>query len=345
MKDALHSRCEAFIANRDLLRKRFKLESSYLYPICANIFCARGVTPSEETLIMCRDILKSKANAFSNFRGNLSLPIISMLAAGSAPEARMDEAIENYAALKKYFFRSSYLALAAFALADMGMGARAIDHVERGREIYDRMKKEHPFLTSAEDSVFAVLLSFSEKPLEQMVDEMEQIYGMVKERFSSGNAAQSVSHVLSVSADDPSQKVKKFFSLYDGIRESGGKYGKHYQLSTLAAASLTALTAGELVQDMMDIDHYLSEQKGYGFLSLDNRTRMMHAAMLVSDQECLHRDRLDALMSASGSEAAERSAAQTAVLTSTLSMLAAQQAAMCAAVSSSAAVSASAASH
>lgn len=339
MRDVLLSRCEAFIQYRDLLRKQFKFENSYLYPICANVFCARGVFPTEESLAMCKGILKSRANAFSNFRGNLSLPIISMLASGPAPEARMDEAMENYAALKKHFFGSQYLALSAFVLADMGVGDRAIAHVERGREIYDRMKKEHPFLTSAEDCVFAVLLSFSPKSFDQLVDETEWIYQTVKKRFSNGNAAQAISHVLTLAPDDPAEKAQRLFALYDGIRDAGGKYGKTYQLSALAAASLSETDVDELVRDIVDVDQFLSAQKGYGFLSTDRRTRMMHAAMLVSDQETLHRDCICSLLE---DDAAARNAGQTAVLTSTLAMLAAQQAAMCAVVSTSAAVSASA---
>lgn len=41
------------------------------------------------------------------------------------------------------------------------------------RNIYNKMKKDHPFLTSGEDAVFAVLMAVSEKSDEILMEEME----------------------------------------------------------------------------------------------------------------------------------------------------------------------------
>lgn len=339
MRDSLQRLCEEFIANRDLIRKKFKWGNSYLYPVCASIFCARGVCADADKLLYAKHLLKEKTGVLSNFRGNLTLPVCSMLAAKSAPERRMESAVENYKILRDQFAPSSYLALAAFFLADMGVsGSRAQEAAERGKRIYKCMKQEHRILTSAEDSVFAVLMSFAEQSDDALIADIETCYQLVKKRFSGGNAAQSVSHVLALSPGSAEEKTQRFLQLYDGIRNAGGKYGKHYQLSTLAAVSVMDADVNEVVQDIMEVDAFLFRQKGYGFLSADRRTRMMHAAMLVCNDYCAKDAALTAVMTDSISELAS----QTAVISGTLAIIAAQQAAMCAVIASSTAASAAA---
>ena len=340
MHDSLQELCAAFIENRETVKRVFKMESNYIYPICANVFCARGVRASEESLKDCKTLLKQKTGVFSTFRGYLTAPICCMLAAGRGPETRIEQALENYQALKERFWSSQYLALSAFLLADMGVGQSALDCVERGRRLYDRMKKEHPFLTSAEDCVYAVLMAFSDKGDDALIADMEACYQLIRKRFLSANSAQSVSHVLSLSPGTPEEKTDRLFRLFDGLREAGAKYGKDYRLSTLAAVSVLDGEPDQLVRDIIDTDEFLSGQKGYGFLSLNRKTRLMHAAMLVSDHSCSQ----DAALSAVLTGELTQTAAQNAVMTSTLARLAAQQAAMCAVITSSS-VAASSASN
>lgn len=337
MRDSLQQLCTSFLANRDVLKRKFKFESNYMYPVCASIFCARGVSADEDRLLESKRLLKEKTGVFSNFRGYLTLPVCSMLAAKSAPERRMESAMENYRILREQFSSSSYLALAAFFLADMGVGgSRAQEAAERGKRIYRRMKQEHRLLTSAEDSVFAVLMAFSEQSDDALISDMEACYQLVRQRFSGRNAAQSVSHVLALSPGAPEDKVSRLIDLYDGLRAAGGKYGKQYQLSTLAAVSVLDAEVSDIVRDMMEVDAFLSKQKGYGFLSASRQTRMMHAAMLVANDYCAQDSALAAVMRDTISELAS----QTAVMTSTLALIAAQQAAMCAVIAANAATSA-----
>ena len=82
----------------------------------------------------------------------------------------------------------------------------------------------------------------------------------------------------------------------------------------------------ELVQGLMALDGLLSQQKGYtGVFGMDRRTRMMHAAMLLSLP-----DRQPELVNAAAQQ-------------TTLALIAAQQALMCAVIASSVAANAAAA--
>ena len=325
MRESLQKLCDSFIANRDVVKKAFRMEYSQIYPVCANIFCARGLTADAEQLEACKALIREKTGIFSNFRGVVRPPVACMLAVRDNPSAMLEETLACYELLKQRFWGSSYLALVAFLLADMTGPGEASEKVLRGRALYDRMKKEHPFLTSSEDSVFAVLMAFSEKTDDELIADMEGCYTLLRKRFPGGDALQSVSHVLSLAGGTPEQKTGRLEALYNAVREAGGKYGKYHELATLAAVSITTQDVKAVAADMLDVDAFLAQQKGYGFLGIDRKTRMMHAAMIVSD------------------EAMPRDDVNTAALTGTISIIAAQQAAMCAIIASSAA--SSSASH
>lgn len=344
MRIELQQLCERFVAAKQAVKEQFGFENTQIYPVCANVFCAKGIQPDAEQLADCKKLLKAETGPFSSFRGNLTAPIACMLAAGGNPEARLAQALEHYALLKTKFHASPYLALAAFLLADMGASACWEDVAARGRGIYLRMKREHPVLTSAEDSLYAVFMAFSEKTDDALIAEMEDCYARLKLRFSSSNNVQAASHVLCLAPGTPAEKIARMEQLYDAILAAGGKYGKTFELPTLAALSLLDAEQDALVTDLMDVDGFLSAQKGYGLLGIDRKTRMMHAAMLVTDEYSTRQNRAEGSADRTPAEPSARTALGTAALAGTLAMLAAQQAAVCAAMTAAAASSA-ASSH
>jgi len=326
MKDSLKMLCERFIAARDTVKTVFKMENSYIYPVSANVFISRGQEADAERLLACKRVINDQAGIFSNFRGTVRTPLACMLSLSDRPEEKMAQAMTFYDMLKQSFWGSEYLTLVAVLLTELTDGLDAEVRMERGKEIYRRMRKEHPFLTSSEDSVFAVLLAFSLKDNDALIEDMEASYRLLKERFSDSNCVQTASHVLALTDGAPQEKTDRMLQIYDSISAAGGKYGRHYELAVLAALSVLPADIGEMTADILDADAFLSEQKGYGFWGLDRRTRMMHAAMLTAD---LH---------------APESHMESAALASTLSIVAAQQMAMCAAICAASASSAAAAS-
>ena len=326
MKAALQTLCDSFIANRDAVKEAFKWDSSYLYPVCANIFCSHGAAADTEQLKQCRKVIEAQTGVFSNFRGNIRPALAAMLALGDQPEARMAQAVDYYALLKQEFWGSPHLALVSFLLTNLADRNQVAEKANRGKEIYRRMKKEHPFLTSSEDSVFAVLMAFSHKTDDELIQDMEACYSVLKTRFSIGNEVQTVSHVLAMAEGAPEEKAGRVIDLYNALRDAGVKYGRYYELATLAALSITGAAIPDLVQEIQEVDAFLAEQKGYGILGIDRKSRAMHAAMIVSDQYTAQEQ------------------VNTTAMTSTLTMLIAQQMAMCAIAASCAASTAAASS-
>ena len=323
MIEALQSTCELFIRNRDAVKHVFRMENSHLYPICANILTAQGKEADESRLEECKRLIKEKTGIFSNFRGNVFSPVAVMLAAGDDPRAQMDRALEHYDLLKKYFWGSGYLALVAFLLTDLPMEGGAETYIARGRALYDRMRKEHPFLTSTEDSVFAVLMAWAQKTDDQLIEDMETCFHLLRDRFFDRNSIQSASHVLALGEGWAEEKAERVIALYDALRNSGRNYGKNYELSTLAAVALLDRDTARISLDILDADAFLKQQKGYGIFGPGKRARLMHAAMIVSDRYT------------------PRANVETAAVTGTIAMIAAQQAAMCSAIASTSAAASS----
>ena len=81
----------------------------------------------------------------------------------------------------------------------------------------------------------------------------------------------------------------------------------------------------ELVQDVLDVDAYLSQKKGYGVFGVGKKQRLMHASMIVTNAYMRH-----CAMELASSHRA-------------LALIAAQQAALCAAIAAASATAITAA--
>lgn len=329
MRDTLSRSCKSFIENRDAIKSAFGWESAYLYPVCAAIFTDKGKTVNIEYMKQCRDILKEQTGIFSNFRGTGKLVMISMLAADGNPEGKLKQALQVYDALKEHFFSSQYLPVASMVIANLAEPGRYGEIAVRTRHIYNLMKEEHPFLTSSEDSVFAALLALSNLTDEQVVEETESCYELLKAEFFSGNAVQSLSHVLALGEGTPQEKCRRTMELYRGLREKGYKYGTGYELATLGVLALLPAELSQVMQDIMEADDFLAGQRGYGIFGVGRKQRLMHAGMLVSG------DYIDTDTNQTMNSAA---------IGGTISLIVAQQAAMCAAIAASSAAAASSSS-
>lgn len=320
MRESLLRHCEAYIHNRDEIKSYFKRENQYMVAVCAFEFCDKNVLVDVERLLQCKNILEQTVGVFSKFRGNAYLPIICMLAADENPQARMAKAKEIHDALKLRFRDSEYVAMLATKLCEMidedqadGCGARA-------KDIYTLMKKEHPFLTGMEDSIFATLLAFSFKKDADLIEDIEVCFKMLKKFSNDNNAMQSLSHVLALTNEDPVKECERVLAIHKALEVRGYRYGKGYEMAILGALSILQSDISAIIEDIMEVDGFLAQQKGYNGFGIDKKTRLMHAAILVAN------------------DYSNKSIANTAAITGTLVMMAAQQAAMCSIIASTAAI-------
>ena len=330
MNTRLQALCDRMIENRDVLRGAFRWESDRFYPVCANLFCVRGVTPDPERLAAARSLLNAETGLFSNLRGHVRLPLICTLSMDEDPAERLRRIQDLYSALKGHFHASDYLAFAALSLSDQEGGREAAE--ERAWRLYRRMKAEHRFLTGEEDSLFAAILACSPRDDDALIADMEESYTLLRQTFRDGDSVQSVSHVLALDSRTPKEKAARLTDLYDALTLAGCKYGRGRELGALAALSLADAEIQTLAAEMAEAGAYLAEQKGWrGLLGFDRRTRAMHAAMLVTD---LYLPAAGAETAAFGAAAGAAASAQ-ATLAAVLAAQTACCVAACAAASSS----------
>ena len=327
MRDSLRDVCEKFIQNRENVQEAFKWNcSTYLIPVCAAMLAGAKEPVSLAKLEECKRMLKNGVGAFSNFKGNAFPALVTQLALDENPQERLRKAIRMHDILKQHFYGSAYLPLAAMVLSGMVTEARFNEVAERAGRIYKRMKAEHRFLTSAEDCVYAGLMALSGLTDDQLVQEAENCYKLLKEEFYDANANQSLSHVLALCEGSAGSKCRAVFDLYYGLRERKYKYGLGYELATLGVLALLPQGKTAVMADLIEVDQYLSMQKGYGFFGLGKRQRLMHAGMLLVT-ELLE-----------GERDGQKDLYMNALTNSAVAMmLAAQQAALCAAVAATAA--------
>jgi len=325
MRETLENICRQFIENRDIVKGAFNFESAYMHPICAAIFTQKNVKADAFLMKECQKKLKEKTGAFSNFRGNSKIAVISMMATAKDPDKRLESAMTVYEMLRGHFFGSEYLPLASMVISDNADVEKYAEICERTRRIYDLFKSEHPFLTSAEDVVFASILALSDAYERDIVIETERCYEILKENFGATNATQSLSHVLALFNGKSQDKCKETVDFYNELRQKGCKYGVQYELASLGVLAMQRRTNENIISDLLDAEAFLSTCSGYrGIFGFTKKTRLMHASIILSCEST-----------------SEQAVMNAATLGSTVSMIIAQQAAMCAAIAATTAASSS----
>lgn len=324
MRASLAGLCSLFIENRDVIKSTFIWDSTYMYPVCAYIITDKGIRADEGRLRRCKELLNERTGFFSNFRGTAKLAMIAMTSVDGNPVEKLNSALQVYDDLKEHFMSSQYLPVASMLIADMSEPYRYREIAARTRRIYELMKSRHPFLTSSEDSVYAAMLAMSEKNDESIVAEVESCYRLLKREFSSGNAVQSLSHVLALCEGSAEDKCRAAMELFRELKASGHKYGTGYELATLGVLAMLPAELETIIRDIAEADSFLAAQKGYGFFGPGKKQRLMHAGMLVTSDYMK-----------------DNRAMQGAAVHGTIALIAAQQSAICAAIAASGAAAAS----
>lgn len=328
MKESIESLCISLAENRKIIKSAFPWDNSYIYPICAEIFAENHMTAEKEKLDQCRRILKEHTGIFSNFRGLNKIVMISMMATDINPEEKLRRTLKVYSLLKEYFLTSQYLPVASMAISDIAPESRYEEITARTRRIYNTMKSEHPFLTNSQDSIYAALLAMSEKSDEEIIEETEKCYHILGKKFFSSNAVQSLSHILAFLEGNPEEKCRRTLDLYNQLKINGCRYGTSYELPTLGVAAMVPGDIKETAKNIADADDFLSHQRGFGFLSIGRKQRLMHAGMIVTT-DIIDKNNITA---------------RSAAISGIVALVAAQQAAICAAIAASAAASSASAS-
>ena len=322
MKDITLKNSSLLIENKKRIKDVYGWESGLIHLACAGIYVSKRKEVDVAVLYRCKQLLKDRVGVFSNFRSTAQPMIASILATSKNPEQALEDGLSIYQLLKKEFWSSTYLPIAAMIIGQMAQKDQFEAIAVRTRRIYDRLKQEHPFLTNSQDSANCALLALSEKTDDELIHDMEYCYKYFKSSFFSSDAVQSLSHVLAMTPGNNENKCQRTSELFYKLKAEGHKYGTTYELPTLGVLAMCEEPMHKLIQETVEVNDWIANQKGFGFFStITAKQRLMYAG-IVAMSEYLDQDAMNSV-----------------AVNSTVSLIVAQEVAMCAAIMASSSAS------
>jgi hypothetical protein len=291
----LVQKCDLFGENYRIIRQNFKWEYATMCCLSALLYTNVGREVNVDEIKKTKEIIKSNTGLFSAFKETTFFALATLLSLEPNPTELFHKTINIYQKMKEERFHSSpYLTLAAFSIAKQTEDYQVDAVINRAKEFYDAMKKEHRFLTSSDDYGYAAMLATTDLPVAETIREMETCFENLKPKFGSGNALQSLTHVLTIGEEHAIDKSERAKDIYDKLYEKGCKLSKYNELATLGILVLIQTDVETLTDDINEVYNILLKKKGLGKWSMSKHERTMYASALVAD-EFIHDQKKNAL--------------------------------------------------
>ncbi|MHC1682207.1 MAG: DUF4003 family protein [Clostridiaceae bacterium] len=327
MELELQSKVDSMINNFRILKEAFPWNNYFTNHFGAMYHVIKEENVEVEDLERIKEYLKDEIGRFSYFRGMNEGFFINLLYFQDDYRGFFKNTLTVYDKLRKVgFSRNNYLPLAAYTInAEVPFDMHDIT-IDRTKKFFQRMKKNHFWLTNTEDYIFAAMLAITDKDIDTTMESVEACYKGLNERgFSKGNTLQAISNTLAISDKPDEEKVARVIGFNNEFKKQKIKLG-HFAGYLLGIISLINVEIEKVVQDIKEIDQYLYKTKGYGFWSLDKDMRMVLSISLATNKYM---------------KEVEIGVIQATIGNSINAMIIAQQSAMIAACSASAASAAS----
>ncbi|MGO4531747.1 DUF4003 family protein [Paenibacillus sp. 2TAF8] len=328
MQPQLLEKAELFVSNTLSLKKPFKWQHPIMRRLAALLYVVENKRIDSEAILQSTELMKQHTQRFSAFRGPSSFHFAAMLSLTTDQLTRLQHTIQVHDLMKEIKFRNSdYLVMAAYQIAAQVSPDQFQHTVARAKAFYDRMKKEHPFLTGHDDYIFTAMLALSDLDVDYAVVRMEQLYQELKPNFSAKNSVQTLTQIL-VIGDGGSQVSGRLLALSEAFRSRNLRMDKTYTLPSLALFALFPAEINSLADQVIETYDWLRSQEGFGAWSINKQELLLFSSALTALQhmESLQNDILTSSMS-----------------TTITNIIVAQQAAMSAAAAAAAATAASSA--
>lgn len=288
MKESIKNKVDLLISNKQKIETEFKWGYSLMNIAAALVFTGENREVDIERLKLCKQILKKNTGVFSSFRSYSEAVIVSKMANAADPEQYINDVKFIYEKLKRSSFSdSSYLIQGAICIYEAGKLSEAEILAKKFWDVYNKMNKKHPFLTSSEDIVFVILLAMTDKSVDEIVNEIEDCYSYMRRNVKlniGDNEYQGLGEILALSSGDITNKCDKVTGLYNSILAHGVRWGKEYnEFASLGLLIDLGVDNDTLINEIVEVNNYLKDSKGFSGWTLDNKQRLMFSAMLVGD--------------------------------------------------------------
>ncbi len=282
MQANLQRQCDQLIENYNRILPGNHFEYDWLLVAGAAMFLANGAEVDPECLRECGRLLRKRKGIFSSFRGTAEFIVRCKMAMADNPEEYLAQLDSVYRELKTVFSTGQVL-LAAMVIVDLSPLQEQDAVIRRTRDIYQEMRKAHPWLTSEDDMPFSALMAVTGRDCTSIYEEAEKCYGILKQEFSAtAETRQMLSHILSIYPGFAESKCEKVRILDEGLRKAKHPLGKDRYLSILGTLAGTSLPAEELVRIIGEADDYLKTRKPFkGVFGVGANVRRMMAVQMT----------------------------------------------------------------
>ena len=286
MTDAVRERCELLANNRAEIRKNFFLEKELMSVAGGLIFTAEGKEADIEKLKSCRKLLTKNSRPLSNLRDIIELALLSKMALSDSPENYLSSFLDVYKKVQQgKFLENDFMVLASILILDLELQDNCDEIIERANELKKRMNKDHPFLTSVDDTSFIMFLAISNKSIDTILADLEESYLYLTKtcKVSVGaDPAYELCEVLAVSNGDMKEKCDKVMRIHSALSKRNKEYNTGLSFSALGSLIDIDMDAEKIADEIAGAETCLEDQKGFGRTSMDHATRVMFATLVVA---------------------------------------------------------------
>lgn len=284
MNTELISKCDLFVSNYREIMKTFSFENSDMAMAGSSFYVGMNREADIDQMKACAQILKENSGALSDYRGDLKMPLVCKMAVAEDPEQYLMQ-IQSLAKQMKdpIGIDRVFKILAAMTICDHAEPENYQQVASKMMTLYQGMKKNHPWITEGEDVPFAAMLAVSDLDAEDLLAEMERCFPVLQEHFHDKNSVQSLSHVLALDKKETNEKCQKVIQIWDQLKARKHRYGVEYELAVLGTLALLEMPVETIVDEIIEADDYLAQQKGFGGLAMGEQRRRMYAALMVMD--------------------------------------------------------------
>ena len=275
---------DKFIHDYGTAKKVFKLDGNYAAVSYAAFLLTSNALITDERLKEAKKLIGRYSTGFVNVKNTLAKEVVAAAVAESTdPEYAAEKINDIYSSLKKITPGADYYGVPAAVIYKNVRSAEYDGIIEKVKAIYKGLKKNHPFLTSYEDVVGCTLMALSEKSIEEAIEDCEDCFRILKDKYFLNNNAQSVACILSIFPGTPEEKCKKAMAAEKKIKEA------HISLGDRAPAIIAtvAMTVKEedmpqYIADIAEVSETLKTVRGLGNMGAGRKFRNLISASIAA---------------------------------------------------------------
>lgn len=204
---------------------RWKVGDKRILMTIASLYVMKSKPFHGEIFLQIADELKNQSTVLSSMRFHLRYTTAAML------DVHFDNGMEQIPTfyhiynefIQNKFRKGNFTYVSASVLLMKKPTYKdepTTEIISKAKAIYDGMRREHPFLTSASDYPLATLLAFEEQ--EDIIEHIEYLYDRLSNySFRKGNDLQFLSHILSLHRDvSIDLLVNRMTRIYDAFKRN-----------------------------------------------------------------------------------------------------------------------------